>query len=262
MKVFHLNCGSLLPRFPQVESIVYCLLIETDGGLILVDTGFGTRDYAEPSPMMRVFLGLMGTPGDIEETALHQVRALGYDRSDVHHIVLTHLHLDHAGGLPDFPDSKVHVYAREYEAAMRPKGLVERGCDASHWRHNPKWVLYDQIDGEWFGYDSIRVMDDLDLDIRLIPLPGHTRGHCGVAIKTPQGWLLDCGDAASPYHYHSDLHRDEDDREYFSFPNWIADWALGPHTQNLRKLKTDFGEHIEVFSGHDAYTFRRFRDGT
>ena len=29
----------------------------------------------------------------------------------------------------------------------------------------------------------------------MIPLPGHTAGHCGVAINTPDGWLLHCGDA-------------------------------------------------------------------
>ncbi len=29
----------------------------------------------------------------------------------------------------------------------------------------------------------------------MVPLPGHTRGHCGVAVETSDGWLLHCGDA-------------------------------------------------------------------
>ncbi|WP_223281445.1 MBL fold metallo-hydrolase [Streptomyces antnestii] len=40
---------------------------------------------------------------DTGETAVRQVAALGYDIEDVRHIVLTHLDLDHAGGLRDFP---------------------------------------------------------------------------------------------------------------------------------------------------------------
>ena len=45
-------------------------------------------------------------------------RALGLDPRDVRHIVVTHLDLDHAGGLADFPDAKVHLHAREHAAAM------------------------------------------------------------------------------------------------------------------------------------------------
>ncbi len=36
------------------------------------------------------------------------------------HIVLTHLDVDHAGGLPDFPDARVHVFAREHETMLDP----------------------------------------------------------------------------------------------------------------------------------------------
>jgi len=142
---------------------------------------------------------------------------------------------------------------------MHPRGLVERGCDSSHWQHNPKWELYDQVDGEWFGFESIRVIPGLDIEIRLIPLPGHTRGHCGVAIKSPRGWLLNCGDAASPYHYHSDLHRGDGDRQHMRFPNWVADWALGPHIGRLRKLKNEFSEQIEIISGHDIFSYRTYQ---
>ena len=63
----------------------------------------------------------------------------------------------------------------------------------------------------------------------LIPLAGHTRGHCGVAIKTETGWHLHCGDAAG------DFRQD--------FPAWAIRLFLGPHEPRLRV----FGEaHPEV----------------
>lgn len=51
---------------------------------------------------------------------MRQIRRLGYAASDVCHIVLTELDFDHAGGLEDFPDARVHVFdSVEYEAPCR-----------------------------------------------------------------------------------------------------------------------------------------------
>ena len=78
MKIHHLNCGSLKAPFIDVETIVYCLLIETSSGLVLIDTGFSTQDYLNPSRKMRFFLHWMGVPQDPKETAAYQVQALGF----------------------------------------------------------------------------------------------------------------------------------------------------------------------------------------
>jgi glyoxylase-like metal-dependent hydrolase (beta-lactamase superfamily II) len=61
---------------------------------------------------------------DIAETALHQVERLRF--SGVRHVVLTHLDLDHAGGLRGFPDAQVHVLRTELEAARAARSGRER----------------------------------------------------------------------------------------------------------------------------------------
>ena len=71
-------------------------------------------------------------PRLIEETAIYQVEKLGFSRNDVRHIILTHLHNDHAGGLRDFPHAKVHVHKLEYEAIQSPKGFKERFYEPGH----------------------------------------------------------------------------------------------------------------------------------
>lgn len=258
--LYHLNCGSLHPLFPRMQSIVYCLLLETNDGLLLVDTGFGLQDYASPSIMMRGFLRLMGSPRDERETALRQVQSLGYAAEDVRHIVLTHLHLDHAGGLPDFPHAKVHVHRNEYQTMLRPKGLIERGHDRRHWCHKPDWVLYDEVDGEWFGFDSIRVGNDLLPEIFLIPLHGHTRGHCGVAIRTGEGWLFHCGDAASPFHHTVDPHDLPSKLHTLGFiPGWVTRRLIGPHVEKIRQLVRQQRGNVQVISSHDIYHYREHR---
>ena len=97
-----LNCGSMRPYFPRVEKGVTCFLVETNQGPLLVDTGFGRRDYLAPNRSMKFFLTMMRPARNVYETAFHQVQRLGYKPEDVKHIIQTHLHLDHAGGLPDF----------------------------------------------------------------------------------------------------------------------------------------------------------------
>lgn len=53
MKIHHLNCMSYTLGVPE---ITHCLLIETNDGLVLVDTGLGTQDYTNPSRRVKSFM--------------------------------------------------------------------------------------------------------------------------------------------------------------------------------------------------------------
>jgi glyoxylase-like metal-dependent hydrolase (beta-lactamase superfamily II) len=259
MKIHHLNCGTLKPLFLDLDSIVYCLLVETSSGLVLVDSGFGTQDYTQPSAKMRFFLFFMGVPKNIEETAYQQIQELGYKATDVKHIIQTHLHIDHAGGLGDFPQAKVHVYRDEYQAIQKPKGLMEFAYVQSHWSHNPDWVIHQPTGEDWFGFNSISILQTLEADFHLLPLPGHTRGHCGVAIGKPGKWLLHCGDAASPYYSGADLHDRGPSSYLLDFlPDSIALQIMGPHVPKLRSLINQHGDQIQAISSHDSFSFYQF----
>lgn len=262
MVIHHLNCGTLKAPFVKVDSIVYCLLVETSSGLVLVDTGFGSRDYSAPSRKMRFFLRYMGVPCNLEETAIFQVKALGYDVKDVRHIIQTHLHFDHAGGLGDFPWVNIHIYKREYLAVMNPRGIMEFAYDQSHWAHDPNWIFHEKDGSNWFGFDSIPVLETPEADFLLIPLPGHTRGHCGVAIGKPGNWLLHCGDAASPYHKDTYLyHRGESAHRLDFLSSGFASRVIGPYVPQLRNLLQEHGQEVRAISAHDKFSFQENTTG-
>ena len=95
---------------------------------------------------------------DPAETALAQVRALGYDAADVTDIALTHLDLDHVGGIGDFPHARVHVFADELDAALHPT-LREKARYLEVQRaHGPDWVRHDVPGDAWFGFGSVTAL--------------------------------------------------------------------------------------------------------
>jgi len=261
MNIHHLNCGSLVAPFVDVESLVYCLLVETSQGMVLIDTGFGSKDYTDPNLKMRFFLQYMGVPRLQEETALNQVINLGYKPKDVRHIIQTHLHIDHAGGLVDFPWAEVHVHQDEYKAIQNPRGFMEFAYVQSHWAHGPKWAMHNDTGENWFDFEAIRILKTNEADFYLIPLPGHTRGHCGVAIGKPGEWLIHCGDAASPYHSGADLHdRGESAYELRFFPDRMVNQIIGAHVPKLRTLLKEHGSEVKAVSAHDMFSFRDYND--
>jgi len=66
---------------------------------------------------------------------------------------------------------------------------------ADQWQHGPDWAFYGEGGEDWFGFRGVRALGDREPDILMIPPPGHTLGHCGIAVRGKDKWLLHAGDA-------------------------------------------------------------------
>lgn len=273
MRIHHLNCISSCPLGGRLfdgrsRSILqrgqlccHCLLVESDAGLVLVDTGFGLRDVRNPrSRLSGFFLSLLSPDFREEMTAVRQIERLGFGASEVRHIVLTHLDFDHAGGLDDFPTATVHLLRRERDEAWRQHTWLDRQrFRPQQWSSEPRWALHDPAGGErWYGFDGVRAAAGLPPDVLLVPLPGHTFGHAGVAVRTSTGWVLQAGDA----YFH---HREMDAERPWCTPGLRfyqtmleKDRALRLTNQmRLRELRRLHGHEVEVISAHDPVEFER-----
>ncbi|MBM6593353.1 MBL fold metallo-hydrolase [Microvirga pudoricolor] len=264
MRVHHLNCGCMCPlggrlmdgvsRGLTAQLVCHCLLVEADEGLVLIDTGFGRQDVEHPYRRLNpFFIHFNRIQFDHRRTAFEQVKAHGFSPRDVRHIVLTHLDFDHAGGLEDFPHARVHVLQDEMAAARARHGFRERGrYRPPQWDDVRNWRLYEGGGERWFGFDAVRDLDGLPPEILMIPLPGHTEGHAGVAIDTPEGWLLNAGDAY--------FHRHEMDSQPRVTPGLAAYQRMMEVDRPMRlrnrrrvhALANDRRNGVRVFCSHDA----------
>jgi glyoxylase-like metal-dependent hydrolase (beta-lactamase superfamily II) len=244
MTVYCLNCATLRPYFPKIHGGVTCFLVETNQGPVLVDTGFGVQDYETPTRVVDVFMSLLRVPRAKEETALMQVQQLGFQPEMIQHIIMTHLHLDHAGGLPDFPWAQIHIYAPEFHHVV--EGAGGWPFIANHWSHGPNWQLYSQADDNWFGFEAIR-LDRFDPEMYLIPLVGHSPGHCGLAVRTKQGWLFHAADAI-PFN-----------KDFELAPRWLVRALLGDHSDKIIQLAEHHPEVVLVGAHMDREFYQRWQ---
>lgn len=271
MRIHHLNCGTCCPvggrifdgmsNGPLARLVCHCMLIESDAGLILVDTGIGTRDIADPHRRLSEFLrGLTNPRLRPEETAIAQVRRLGFDPADVRHIVISHLDFDHAGGIEDFPNAVVHLTAREKEAAEARDGgafVGRKRYRPQQWDEVIDWRLYPMGRGErWMGFDAVRDLEGLPPEILLVPLAGHTWGHSGVAIREPGGWLFYAADA---YFYRGEIGSETYEctpglRGYQTLME-VDRNARHQNQARLRQLSLEHADEVRIFCAHDAVEF-------
>ncbi|MBN1138705.1 MAG: MBL fold metallo-hydrolase [Anaerolineae bacterium] len=146
MVVHFLNCFTCNARVPSDwRSGTICLLIETNQGLVLVDTGPGRDDYVHKPGIVRAFQLVTHLPLDPKEAAVHQVMGHGYRPEEVRDVVLTHMHsacsrLITAGACPTFPRRACTSTAASTRPSLgvRAAGPTWRTCAATL-RTAPSW---------------------------------------------------------------------------------------------------------------------------
>lgn len=268
MRVHHLNCGTHCPlggalldghsHGPLARVVTHCLLVETGRGLVLVDTGYGLQDVLHPHPRISRLLRFgLNIRLHEHDTALRQVERLGFSAADVRHIVLTHLDFDHAGGVEDFPEARVHVLTAEREAAthMRDDFVGRRRYRPLQWDGVRDWRLYEAGGEPWFGFDAVRGLDGLPPEILMVPLPGHTLGHAGIAVQAGDRWLLHAGDAFFHQHELDPQPRCPAGAALYQRLLAADNDARRVNQARLRDLNRDHGATVSILCSHDTVMF-------
>jgi len=171
----------------------YVFAVEHRDGVVLIDAGAnaGLKRLPRWHPYFQLAVKFDIEP---EQEAGPQLRALGIAPSDVKLIVLTHLHIDHDGGLAAFPRARVMVSAGERAAAA---GLVGRlnGYLPQRWptHFDPEPFVFAD---EPFGPFARSRRLTADGALAALPTPGHTANHVSIVLDDGARRIVFVGDAA------------------------------------------------------------------
>jgi len=152
-----------------------CLLIQAHGKNILVDTGLGSKNDKKFEQMFAV---------EREPSLQESLSSLGLSANDIHLVINTHLHFDHAGGntlrdkggmtVPTFKKATYLVQRGEYEDALQANERTKASYRPENFHPIEESHQWEFLDGdtEWFSGVSVVVT------------PGHTPHHQSVKIES------------------------------------------------------------------------------
>lgn len=175
-----------------VKLDINLLLIKADEKSILIDAGIGDA----LSERQKKMFGVEKTSALEKELSRHDLTP-----ANIHLVLLTHLHADHAGGaitldndgrkVPRFPNARYVVQLKEWEEAMHPDERTSATYFTSNLRILEDEKLLELVDGS----------DEVAKGIKLVPTGGHTPGHQAILIEDGDNKILWAGDIIPSTHH-------------------------------------------------------------
>jgi len=161
------------------------IVVDTGQGVHLLDTRHSPHPYARWEAQFRI---------ERDEEIGPQLRALGIGPRDVKRVVLTHLHMDHDGGLAHFPQSDILVARGELRTASGWLGRL-RGYLPHRW---PSWFAPVPLDltAEPFGPFAASTRLTQAGDVVAVATPGHTADHLSIVVQDAGTTIFLAGDTS------------------------------------------------------------------
>jgi N-acyl homoserine lactone hydrolase len=221
-KLHALGIGVSKSDFLEIPIVSF--LVEHPGaGPVLIDTGLHPSCAID---LKQNFgrVGALAFPGlqmDPKQAVVNQLRERDIEARDVNLVVMTHLHIDHASAMSEFPHATFVFSKREWEAAGEPRNW-QHGYRTRQFDHgfDYRTIDFEEGDAVTSSYATFGRSVDLlgDGSIRLVYTPGHTHGHMSVVLRLAGGReALVAGDAIYTLHALRTGHRPfriEDDHRF------------------------------------------------
>ncbi|WP_213813743.1 MBL fold metallo-hydrolase [Glaciihabitans sp. dw_435] len=165
-------------------------VIEHSTGLVLFDTGqdrasVTSDDYFPRGPVGWLYRRLARFDIGADDTLTASLAAIGYDIADVHTAIVSHLHQDHIGGLPELGHARIIVSAAERASVGAPGALLNGVMRAHIDLPGLRWEEVTPVEVDDPALAPFTYAHDIfgDGSLLLLPTPGHTPGSLSLLIR-------------------------------------------------------------------------------
>lgn len=175
---------------------LFALIRHPQFGPVVFDTGYTTRFFNETRRFPAKFYRWV-TPVQLHEAGgvAAQLQALGIAPADVRHVVVSHFHADHVGGLKDFPNANFHCSRAAFNAVkdLRGFGAVKHaflpGLLPADFRQRAVFTEDSPVVRLPASHAPFSEARDLlgDGSLLAVDLPGHATGQLGVFLAINNG---------------------------------------------------------------------------
>ncbi len=240
-------------EFLDLPVYVYVFEHPTEG-VVLIDAGFPRRTAVDPHDYpgrtSTQALRLTMEPGG---AAADRLPEIGVSADEVRHVVMTHMHSDHIGGIEDFPRAALWVSRPEWEAADEAGPLGKP--DTSPFEKHDVVKLVEFPTSDLYGPFAGHLDLFGDGSMILLPTPGHTAGHLSVLVNLPSGSFLFTGDCAwTDVHWTGPAVKSGLVRKLIEHDwerNWESQWRV--------KAFAEAYPEVMVVAGHEVANLTRLK---
>lgn len=170
----------------RIELALRCLLVDDGENVVLIESGIGTKNSDKFIKMFDIRMG--------EYSLSNELSKYGYSHENITHMVLTHLHFDHAGGavlydennnlVPAFPNAKYYISEKNWDAGLNPSPRDR----ASYIKEN--YILLKEYGQLELVPENSNIIDGIDT----YTVNGHTYGQQLIKISDNNDTLVFCSD--------------------------------------------------------------------
>ena len=164
------------------------LAVHSEFGPIVIDAPFGHEGPQNGGFIANSSMKLFGSEFKTKWSIIERIRQIGYKSADIDHVLLTHLHFDHTGGMKELAHAKFYVHEPEWNFALSKKATMSKGYSKQDYQALRSVETYSLPEGgDIFGDGSIVAVD----------LRGHSPGQVGFRIQLGEGGeVIHAADAA------------------------------------------------------------------
>lgn len=215
-------------------------LIKHPKGNILFDTGNASAVAENPEKHWGEVVNAYYPIMTKEQYVVNQLNKIGIAPEDINYVILSHLHLDHAGGVGDFPNAVYVVQRCEYEWAYNPENTQKDAYIMADLNKQTDWQILN-------GEEKMDFFNDGTLEIWFTP--GHTPGHQSLLVNLEKSgkFLLTADSCYTEENLNDNIQ---------SGLVWDSELSM----QSVAKMKNlKKNSEVTIITGHDPLAWKNYR---